>query len=301
MSIRVLVTGANGKTGRAVTAALAARGVAVRAFIRDSAQWPALRAAGNAAGYAVGDLKIPTTIVAALSGCDAMVHIGPPMHPDEVAMTVNCVQAAQGESLKHFVYYSVMHPLRRDVRHHSLKLDCEEKIVAAGLPYTIVQPMRYMQHLEPIWKEVVEKGVHAMPFNVDVKFNVVDLSDLAAATATVICETAADMATAGKHLYASYELAGPEALSQRDMADIIAGEIGRPVTARAIAQDELRAKAMSGGATVDRIEQMLSLNAHYDQHGFRGNPNVLTMLLGREPVRFESYVRRLWNTIRQTR
>jgi uncharacterized protein YbjT (DUF2867 family) len=295
MSIRVLVTGANGKTGRAVTAALAARGASVRVFIRDATQWPALRHIGDAGGYAVGDLKKPETILAALSGCDAMVHIGPPMHPDEVEMTVNCLQAALAERLQHFVYYSVMHPLRRDVRHHRLKLDCEEKLVAAGLPYTIVQPIRYMQHLDPIWKEVVATGVHAMPFNVDVKFNVADLNDLAAATATVICESAADMATAGKHFYASYELAGPQALSQRDMANIIAGEIGRPVTARVVTPDELRARATSGGATADRIEQMLSLNAHYDQHGFRGNPNVLTMVLGREPVRFETYVQRLWS------
>lgn len=299
MSIRVLVSGANGKTGRAVTAALSARGASVRAFIRNAAQWPALQQIGDADSYAVGDLKKPATIVSAISGCDAMVHIGPPMHPDEVEMTSNCLQAALGEQLKHFVYYSVMHPLRREVRHHRLKLDCEEKLVASGLPYTIVQPIRYMQHLEPIWSEVIEKGVHAMPFNVDVKFNVADLGDLAEAVAVTVCESAADMSTVGKHLFASYELAGPQALSQRDMARIITGEIGKPVTARALTLDELRSRAMKMGSTVDRIDQMLSLNGHYDRHGFRGNPNVLQMILGREPVSFETYVRRLWNRTRR--
>jgi hypothetical protein len=35
------------------------------------------------------------------------------------------------------------------------------------------------------------------------------------------------------------------------------------------------------------------MNAHYDADGFRGNPNVLSWLLGRAPATFEDYVRRL--------
>jgi uncharacterized protein YbjT (DUF2867 family) len=289
--MRVLVTGANGKTGRAVSAALAARGAQVRAFIRDPAQWPALQALGHAHDHVLGDLKDSDDICSALQGCDAIVHVGPPMHPQEVSMTRNCLAAAQRCGLSHFVYYSVMHTLRRDVRHHRLKLDCEEMLVGSGLAYTIVQPIRYMQHLEPIWKQVTEQGVHAMPFNVDVKFNVADLLDHAAATAAVVTESAASAPEPGRHCFAIYELAGPEALSQTDMAAIISRVIGRTVTARAV---PLRARAAAADHSADRVAQMLAMNAHYDQHGFRGNPNVLRMLLGREPTRFEDYVRSLW-------
>ena len=291
--MRVLVTGANGKTGRAVTAALAASGVQVRAFVREAAQWQGLQVLGKADDHALGDLRDPASVGRALTGCDAMVHIGPPMHPDEAAMTRNCIDAAIDGSLRHFVYYSVMHTLRREVRHHRLKLDCEEMLVESGLAYTIVQPIRYMQHLEPIWKQVTGQGVHAMPFNVDVRFNVADLLDHAAATAAVVADSAA-------HCYATYELAGPEALSQTDMAAIIGKVIGRPVTALVVPLEELRAKATAAGNSADRVEQMLAMNAHYDRHGFRGNPNVLRMILRREPTRFEDYVRRLWaNTGKQ--
>ncbi len=285
--MRVLVTGANGKTGRAVIAALAARGAAVRSFIRDAVQWPALEALGKAGDHAVGDLRDQDSLGRALTSCEAMVHIGPPMHPDEVALTRNCIEAAKKHGLRHFVYYSVMHTLRREVRHHRLKLGCEEMLVESGLAYTIVQPIRYMQHLEPIWQQVTGQGVHAMPFNVEVKFNVADLLDHAAATAAVVTE-------AGAHLFATYELAGPEALSQTDMAAIIGKVIGRPVTARAVLLEELRAKASAAGNSADRVEQMLAMNAHYDHHGFLGNPNILRMVLRREPTRFEDYVRRLW-------
>ena len=280
----ILVTAANGRTGRSMVAALAERDVAVRAFIRDEDQWPRLQALG-ADSYGVGDLAHPDTIQAALQGVHRVVFIGPPMHPEEVSFVDNFVAAAQQAGVGHFVYYSVMHPLRREVRHHRLKLDAEEHIVESGLPYTIVQPMRYMQHLEGIWKTVTTTGVHAMPFNVDVKFNVVDLNDLTAATARV--------ATSEEYVYGTYELAGPEALSQTDMARIISEVIERPVRAEQVSIETLQKKGRAAGLGADRIEQMTIMNQHYDVHGFLGNPAVLELILDRPATRFRDYVARI--------
>ena len=171
------------------------------------------------------------------------------------------------------------------MRHHRLKLDAEEELIESGLPYTIVQPIRYMQHLAMIWKKVLDTGVHNMPFNVDVKFNVADLRDLAEATAIV--------ATEPGHLYITYELAGPEALSQRDMAAVISRVLGRVIRAEALSLEQVEKNARAAGAGDDRVTQMLTMNGHYDQFGFRGNPNVLRWILGREPNTYENYVKRL--------
>ena len=35
---------------------------------------------------------------------------------------------------------------------------------------------------------------------------------------------------------------------------------------------------------------MLTMNRHYDQFGFRGNPNALRWILGRAPNTYENYV-----------
>jgi uncharacterized protein YbjT (DUF2867 family) len=208
-------------------------------------------------------------------------------------MMCRAIEAAKRQRLRHFVYYSVLQPLRREVRHHRLKLETEEQVVESDLAYTILQPTRYMQHLENIWKVVTEQGVHGMPFSTAVQFNVADLADLAEATARVVVESAPGAAVPGKHAFATYELGGPEALSQDDMARILAEVLGRPVTARAVPLEEMRAKARTAGVNEDRIEQMTAMNRHYDAHGMRGNPNVLRMLLGREPTRFRAYVERL--------
>ncbi|MEM1091398.1 MAG: NmrA family NAD(P)-binding protein [Pseudomonadota bacterium] len=280
----ILLTAANGRTGRAVLTALTDAGASVKVFIRDEQQWPELQALG-AAAFAIGDMEDSSSIAAAIEGCDKLVHIGPPMHPNEIEITDRLIEAGKEVGLQQFVYYSVMHPLRRDVRHHRLKLDAEEHVIESGLPYTIVQPTRYMQHLAPIWNSVKDKGEHAMAFSTEMKFNVADLRDLAEATAVVVTQPG--------HLYATYELAGPEPLSQTDMAAIISDVLGRNVTARAIPLAELEQKARAAGASEDRVAQMVTMNDHYDRFGFRGNPNVLRWLLGRELRQFKDYVRDL--------
>lgn len=282
--MRILVTGANGRTGRPVIAALADKGASVRAFIRDAGQTESLRASG-ANEFAVGDMGDSASIEAALADCDKLVHIGPPMHPKEVEFTNNFIEAAKQNGLEHFIYYSVMHPLRREVRHHRLKLDAEENLIESGLPYTIVQPCRYMQHLEPIWQKVISEGVHSMPFSVERQFSVVDLLDLAEAVAVI--------ATRNSDVYATYELAGPEALSQRDMAAIISRVTAKAIEARATPLEAMKSAAAAKGIPADKVEQMGIMNGHYDRHGFPGNPHVLRSLIGREPTRFEAYVQRL--------
>ena len=280
----ILLTGAGGRTGRAVLAALVTRGADVRAFIRNAGQADDLRALG-ATDVVLGDMLQRPSVEAAVEGCHVVLHIGPPMHEDEVSITETFLTSAKRFGAERFIYYSVMHPFRRDVRHHALKLDATELIVESEVPYTLIEPCRYMQHLEPIWASVVESGIHAMPFNTRVRFSVVDLLDLA--------EAAAKVATEPGHEYATYELAGPQPLSQDQMAAIITDVIGRPVRAEQVPLEVMSANGQAKGLSDDRIEQMWRMNRHYDTHGFPGNPNVLQWLLGRSATTYTEYVQRL--------
>jgi uncharacterized protein YbjT (DUF2867 family) len=277
----ILLTGAGGRTGRAVLSALVDRGADVRAFIRKPDQAEGLRSLG-AAEIAMGDMQDDASIRSAVDGVDLVLHIGPPMHPDEVAITDAFLNASRDADVGRFLYYSVMHPFRREVRHHALKLEATEHVVDSGLPYTIVEPCRYMQHLDPIWKTVVETGVHAMPFSTGVPFSVVHLGDLAEVTAKVAVESG--------HEYATYELAGPEPLSQDDMAAIISQVLGRQVRAERVPLDVMAANAAAKGFSADRVEQMRRMNAHYDHGGFPGNPHILEWLLERPATRYVEYV-----------
>jgi uncharacterized protein YbjT (DUF2867 family) len=141
-----------------------------------------------------------------------------------------------------------------------------------------------MQHLVPIWDRVMKTGIHAMPFSIDVKFSLVDLNDLAQAAAIVTSETG--------HEGATYQLAGPENLSQRDIAQIISSVTDKPVVAEQKSEDEFRKTAEASGLPQTRIDQICKMNAHYDKHGLVGNSNVLHWLLKRSPTDFASFIKR---------
>lgn len=281
---RILLIAANGRTGRAILRELSRRGLDVRVLIRRTDQYEALSALG-ASGFALGDLLDPASIERASAGCRTMIYIGPPMHPDELAMATHCLASAAKTGVAHFVYYSVLHSVCRDIRHHRLKLEAEERVVNQDVPFTILQPARYMQHLEPLLPEIRASHLHSMPFDIDARFNVVDLADLASAVGEVVASP--------RHLYATHELAGPEALSQRDMAAILSDVLGTRVEARALAIETMQERARRAGASEDRVEQMTAMNRHYDSHGMLGNSHVLASLLGRAPTTFRDYVTRV--------
>ena len=196
----ILITGASGKTGRRAVAATAEKGGMVRAFLRRPEAGPELLQAG-ASEIAIGDLSDPSSLQRALEGVGQVLHICPPMHPQEDKIAMSLIDLASREGVDRFVLYSVLHPLLADVPHHARKLEAERYLVDSGQVYTILQPGRYMQHLAAIWKTVLTTGVHSMPFGTKARFSVVDLTDLADATANVL--------TSPGHDGATYQLAGP--------------------------------------------------------------------------------------------
>ncbi|MDA0240553.1 MAG: nucleoside-diphosphate sugar epimerase, partial [Proteobacteria bacterium] len=221
--------------------------------------------------------------------CAQVIHICPPMNLNEAVLAQQITDYCLAAGSERLVLYSVLHPLLRGVRHHGLKLDAEQYLVESGLTYTILQPGRYMQHLVPIWKSVMETGIHNMPFSVETRFSLADLGDLAEAAATVLTETG--------HENATYQLAGPEALNQVDMARIIGEVTGRDIRAEAKPLDVFRAGAEKAGMPADRLEQLCLLNRHYDHCGLIGNPNVLRWILGRDPTDFKTFVERDLNQL----
>jgi uncharacterized protein YbjT (DUF2867 family) len=278
----ILVTGASGKTGRSIVARLVAAGVMVRVFVRRREAGDELLAEG-AAEMALGDLLDDAALRAAIAGTQQVLHICPPMHPAEDEIAARMIAHGQEAGIERLVLYSVLHPAI-DVPHHRRKLKAETALIDSGLPYTILQPCRYMQHLAPIWNEVVATGIHRMPFSVGARFSLVDLHDLAEASCRVLTQPG--------HEYATYQLCGPQRLSQRDCAEVLTRHLGRDISAQAKPLDAFLADARNAGMPQARLETMMTMNAHYDAHGLVGNSNVLHWLLGRAPTDFAAYVAR---------
>lgn len=279
----ILVTGAAGKTGRAIIRALITKGQAVRALVHHPDQEVLVKDLG-AREAIVGDMRTQTIMDKAALGAQAVYHICPNVSPYEIPIGRAAIAAAREASVERFVYHSVLHPHTEAMPHHWQKLRVEEQIFESGLSYTILQPAAYMQNVLAQWEQILREGVYQVPYAVETRLGMVDLEDVAAAAAVVLTEPG--------HSGATYELAGREALSQREVAAILSQQLGRKVVAQAVSLEAWEQRVRTAGMGDYQVQTLLSMFRYYDRHGFWGNPHVLGWLLDRSPTTFEAFVSR---------
>lgn len=279
----ILVTGASGKTGKAVIGKLARAGESVRALVRRPEQRDQLLQCG-AQDILIGDLESLTDLTFATAGVTQVYHICPNIHPNEVAIGKLLLEAAHQNGVERIVYHSVLHPQTEVMAHHWNKLRVEELLFASGLAFTILQPSAYMQNLLAYRKSILAEGRYRVPYAVQTRISMVDLEDVAAVAAKVLTEPG--------HEGAIYELASSEALTQSQVAQILAQTVGRPIEAEAQDRTEWKENAHRAGLSEYAVNTLLRMFIYYEQHGFWGNGKVLEMLLGRKPVTFAEWAQR---------
>jgi uncharacterized protein YbjT (DUF2867 family) len=277
----ILITGAGGKTGLAVIRAATTAGQTVRALVRREDQVDRIRAAG-AHEWVVGDMRHESTLGRAARGVHTIYHICPNVHPDEVQIGRAVIAAARPGSVERIVYHSVLHPQIEAMPHHWQKMRVEALLFESGVAYTILQPASYMQNILAGWRSIVANGVYAVPYPPETRLGMVDLEDVAAVAAVVLADRRHDSAT--------YELAGPEALTQSSVVEVLTRRLGRPVRAVELSLDEWALRARRSGLGEHQIETLRKMFDYYGRFGFWGNPHALAQLLGRNPTTFEMFV-----------
>ena len=279
----ILVTGAGGKTGRAVISALAARGVTIRAFVRREVQAAEAMALG-VVDASIGDLRDAAAVQAALRGVRKVYHICPNVHPDEIVIGQVVISAARAAGVEQFVFHSVLHPQTEKMPHHWHKLRVEETLLESGLPFTILQPTAYMQNILAGWEAITQRGVYTVPYPVETRLSLVDLEDVAEAAALVLTEPG--------HVGGTYELAGTPAMTQEEVAEVLSQSLGRAVRAEAIPIEQWEAQARTSGLSDYAIETLKAMFQYYAHYGLVGNPNVLRWLLGHPAATLADFVQR---------
>ena len=279
----ILVTGAGGKTGKALTGVLS-KVQNVCAFVYHEANLSVAKSLG-AHKVIMGDMRDERAIRSAMEGVRAVYHICPNMHPEEVAIGILITRQARNAGVEHFVYHSVLHPQTEKMAHHRQKMRVEELLFESGLPFTILQPAPYMQNLLAGWKSIVEDGVLRVPYSVHSKFSFVDLDDVAEAAKVVLTEPG--------HAQAIYELAGTLPMSHVEVAEIFGHVLKRDVQAEKEEIGRSAGRLRAGGLSQYAVENLIRMFQYYDRWGLAGNPNVLRWLLRREPASFESFIQRV--------
>ncbi|HXO18566.1 MAG TPA: hopanoid-associated sugar epimerase [Thermoanaerobaculia bacterium] len=210
--MKALVTGATGFVGAHVARALLARGAAVRCLARPASRRDLLE--GLEVEIALGDLRDPPSLAAAVAGCDAVFHCAADyrlfaadpaeIYAANVGGTDNLLAAAAGAGVPRVVYTSSVGalglavdgtpadeetPVALDdmVGHYKRsKFQAEqvaEKWAGRGLPVVLVHPSTPVGEGDlkptPTGQMILDFLNRKFPVYVDTGLNLIDVRDVA--------------------------------------------------------------------------------------------------------------------------
>ncbi len=277
----ILVTCAGGKTGRAMISAFANAGEKVRAMQRSMGTDEELTALG-ASEIVHADLGEAGAVADAAIGCRAIYYICPNMTQNERCYGENVIAAARSAGVERLLFHSVLHTQVQALQHHWNRLFVEEAIVESGVPFSILQVGSYYQNMLPGWSKMVETGIHAMAYNVDVPMSLVDLEDVSAAALAVLRDPGCANGI--------FEICGP-VITLREKAEILSDVLGRSVEAqncqpmrRSITRRAWASAPTGRNACAECLR--ITMNAGWSA------ARVLGWLLARPPTDFETFARR---------
>lgn len=271
----ILVTSANGKVGRCAIKKLIEKGLDVYAL--DIAPDVEKLKEIGVKEVIVGDMADVNVCKEAVEKCEKVYFI-PPVD-QEPTLCINMVNASKKAGIKHFVYHSVLHTQKSSLVHHRAKGLGEEYLIDSDINFTILSPTCYMFNLN-IPKLVKDKEWNSLWPQ---KTSYVDPDDVA--------EVAVKVLTEDTHERASYELVGCDLLDENEVIDLFTKVTGIKAKIKKIVPDDyFNAMNIEGSDYFKKVVRHLYIA--YSYLGSKGNPNVLTWLLGRKPTLFEDYIKR---------
>lgn len=253
---RVLVAGGTGRLGTLVVTALAARGVTVRVLTRNPQRAHHLTGAG--VQTVVGDLRDPTSLVAAVAGVEVVVSAAhgfagtggvTPASVDRDG-NINLIHAARRAGAEMVLMSGVGAAPDSPMELFRMKYEAETALAASGVPATIVQATAFLE----LWIELLRKtaGRSNRPLvfgHGQNPVNFVSVGDVAALVEHVVD----DPATRGQTL----RIGGPENLTLDQLAHLVAGHRGGSKPPRHVPPTALHVMA----ATVGRLRPELGRQA----------------------------------------
>lgn len=280
--MKVLITGANGKTGKAVIRSLLNKKVEIRVIIHRPESIPEMQNLG-VEDIVVGDMHNSDQMKDALRGIDSIYLIISNMNPQEKEIGSGIIHLCEILNVKRLIYHSVLHPQVSSMPHHWQKLQVEELLFTSSLDYTILQPAAYMQNILG-YRNSINSGIYPVPYSVDSRISLIDLQDVADVAAKVVTEPG--------YSNAIYELVGTSPISQIEIANALSHHLNRPVEAKETPIQEWENSEQVQKMPAYVKNTLKSMFHYYAEYGFAGNNHALTWLLNRTPTTLEQFLKR---------
>ena len=277
MTNRILVTGATGNIGAEIVKELRARHADFAVMTSQAGSAPA------GVTEVQGNFLDRASLARAFAGIDTLFLLFP-MVPDMPIMAANAVAAAKAAGVKHIVRSSgAGADANSPAAIAKVHGEIDALVAASGIPFTLLLPTSFMQNAINFYGSSIRDGALYAPRG-NGAIAVIDVRDIAAVAAEVLTHP---MAHAGR----SYTLSGPENLTDAQMMSVIAREIGREVKYIDIPEQAALEAMTNMGVPPKVIEWLMSLNYVIKQGWAAGVSPMVRQITGREPRRFEDFVR----------
>ena len=274
----ILVTGATGTVGRELVPQLLERGQVVRAMSRTPEKASALF--GADVEVVRGDFDDRARLQAAIDGVERVFLLTAQMGGRPPDATV-CTLAAQA-GVRQIVRLSVLEAGGDE--HDPVTgwhTAAENAIKASGLAWTFLRPGGFMSNTLG-WAETIRRERTVRALFADQKVAWIDPYDIAAVAARVLTEEG--------HAGQAYPLSGPQALSPREQAAILARALGTAIDVVDLPPAQVREAMIAQGMPPEGADAVLAARGSgASQRGMTVFPTV-ERITGRPPRSYAEWV-----------
>ena len=274
----ILITGASGSVGKAVLQEASRKESKFRAMFRSKQE-----AAKAPAGCepVLADYSDKQSLRTALDGATSIYVVCSPI-PQLVELEGNVLGVCKESGVEHVVLNSALGAGDYPKSFPSWHRKVEDKLKTSGISYTILRPNGFLQNIVAFYALSIRAQGAFYAAMGDAKVSYLDIGDIAVVAVKAL--------QAGTHSGKTYELNGPEAISNHELAKRISRVTGRAVNFVDIPETAQREAMLALGMPEWQVTALLELQQYYKQGGGAKTDGLLQSLIERPPVSLDQYL-----------
>jgi NAD(P)H dehydrogenase (quinone) len=274
--IKILITGATGKSGGAAIDELLKMGYPVRALVHSNDS-RSEKLVAKGVEVVVGDLLNLDDISAAMQGIDTAYLCFPVLVPGVLQATAYFAQAAKENGLKGIVNMSQI-SARREAKSNAAQDHWvgEQILNMTGIPTTHLRPTFFDDWFLYTHDVIHEDSTIVLPFG-NGRWAPVDSADLG----RVVARIAVNMEEYGGQVI---RLFGPEEYDVFEMSEIISNVLGRTIKYEPVTIDQFFEVFSKRGASEHFVQHVTHVAEDCVNGIFSGTNDLVETITGRKPT-----------------
>jgi len=229
----------------------------------------------------LADYSDKQSLLKALDGVTSVFVVCSPI-PQLVELESKMLDACKECGVKHVVLNSALGAGDYGKSFPAWHRKVEDKLKATGMSYTILRPNGFLQNIVAYNAPSIRAQGAFYAAMGHAKVSYLDVGDIAVVAVKAL--------QGGAHAGKTYEMNGPEALSNEELAKRISKVAGRTVNYVDIPELAQREAMLGLGMPEWQVTALLELQQYYKQGGGAKTDGMLQALIEREPVTLDQYL-----------